>query len=138
MTILDTNVLSALMRDVPDKKVEEWLDRQPETSIWTTSVTVFEVQVGLLVMPAGRKKSALSEAFELILDEFDHRIAVFDEIAGREAANLTAARQKDGRVGELRDTMIAGIVLARHATLATRNVAHFNDIPATVINPWTA
>lgn len=138
MTILDTNVLSALMRDVPDKKVEEWLDQQPETSVWTTSVTVFEVQVGLLVMPAGRKKSALSEAFELILDEFDHRIAVFDETAAREAANLTAARQNVGRVGELRDTMIAGIVLARHASLATRNVAHFNDIPATVINPWNA
>jgi predicted nucleic acid-binding protein len=68
----------------------------------------------------------------------DHRIAVFDEEAARLAANLTAFRQKKGRVGELRDTMIAGIVMARHATLATRNVTHFADISATVVNPWVA
>jgi len=138
MTILDTNVLSALMRDVPDRKAEEWLDQQPQSSIWTTSVTVFEVQVGLLVLPIGKKQSALSEEFERLLNEIDHRIAVFDEDAAREAASLTAARQKRGISVELRDTMIAGIVLARHATLATRNVTHFSDIPATVVNPWTA
>jgi predicted nucleic acid-binding protein len=136
MIILDTNVLSALMRDVPDVKVASWLDQQPGTSIWTTSITMFEIQIGLQIMPVGKKKTALSEEFERLLDQMGHRIAVFDEHAARLAANLSAVRQKKGRVGEMRDTMIAGIVLAHHASLATRNVTHFSDIQATVVNPW--
>lgn len=126
------------MHDAPESKVQEWLDRQPDTSIWTTSVTVFEVEFGLFVMPAGRRKAALTVGFERILEEIDHRIAEFDEEAAREAGKLAGARQKLGRVGELRDTMIAGIVLARHATLATRNVAHFSDVPSPIVNPWAA
>ncbi|HEY3973621.1 MAG TPA: type II toxin-antitoxin system VapC family toxin [Candidatus Sulfotelmatobacter sp.] len=138
MIVLDTNVVSALMYDVPDPKVSEWLDKQPEFSIWTTSVTIFEIQSGLLVMPAGKRRSALSEAFERLLGEIDHRISFFDEEAARQAAQLNAYRQKKGTVVELRDTMIAGIALAHHASLATRNTAHFSDIATTIINPWTA
>ncbi|HWJ48362.1 MAG TPA: type II toxin-antitoxin system VapC family toxin [Candidatus Udaeobacter sp.] len=138
MTILDTNVISAIMNDPPDDKVVAWLDRQAFTTVWTTSITVFEIETGLGTMAAGKKQAALSQVFERILSSIDHRIAVFDEEAARLAANLTAFRQKKGRVGELRDTMIAGIVLAHHASLATRNVTHFSDIQATVVNPWTA
>ena len=138
MIILDTNILSALMRDVPDTKVASWLDQQPAASIWTTSITMFEIQVGLEIMPVGRKKTALSQEFERLLDQMGHRIAEFDENAARLAANLAAVRQKKGRVGEMRDTMIAGIVLAHHASLATRNVTHFADIQAIVVNPWVA
>jgi len=138
MIVLDTNVISALMRDVPDPRVSEWLDQQPEFSIWTTSVTIFEIQSGLMVMPAGKRRSTLAEAFERLLGEIDHRISVFDEEAARQAAQLSAYRQKKGTVVELRDTMIAGIALARHAALATRNTTHFNDIATRVINPWTA
>jgi predicted nucleic acid-binding protein len=136
--ILDTNVLSALMRNVPDKNVVAWLDQQPQSSIWTTSITILEIHVGLQIMPSGKKRAELSEEFERLVDSIDHRIAVFDEEAARLAANLTAHRQKKGRAGELRDTMIAGIVIARHAALATRNVTHFADISATVVNPWVA
>ena len=138
MIILDTNVISALMNDPAEGIVVAWLDRQARSSIWTTSTTIFEVETGLGTMAAGKKKSALSQLFQRILNSMDHRIAVFDEEAARLAANLTAFRQKKGRVGELRDTMIAGIVLARHATLATRNVTHFADISATIVNPWVA
>lgn len=126
------------MRNVPDKNVIAWLDLQPRSSIWTTSITIREINVGLQIMPAGRKRTELSEEFARLVDSIDHRIAVFDEEAARLAANLTAHRQKKGRVGEVRDTMIAGIVLARHASLATRNVTHFSDISATVVNPWVA
>jgi len=136
MTILDTNVVSALMQDPPEPRVINWLDQQMRTSIWTTSITVLEIQSGLLVMPAGKKQTRLSEIFERILNSLDHRIAAFDEEAAGQAANLAAARQKKGRIGELRDTMIAGIVLTRHASLATRNVAHFSDISTAVVNPW--
>jgi predicted nucleic acid-binding protein len=138
MTILDTNVVSALMNDPPEDRVVVWLDSQARTSIWTTSITVFEIRSGLEVMPAGKRQAKLSEVFERILDRLDQRIAVFDEEAARLAANLTAFRQKKGGVGELRDTMIAGIVLAHRASLATRNVTHFADISATVLNPWGA
>jgi toxin FitB len=136
MLILDTNVVSAMMRNVPDHAVEAWLDRQPITSIWTTTFTIFEIQVGLNILPPGKKHASLAEGFARLLDRMDHRIAVFDEPAAQLAADLSAVRQRSGRVGEIRDTMIAGIVLAHRATLATRNVSHFTDISAKVVNPW--
>ena len=138
MIILDTNVVSALMRNVPQPNVAKWLDRQPPSSIWTTSITILEIQVGLRIMPEGRKQTFLSEGFEELLKRIQHRIAVFGEESARMAAELTAARQKNGRVCEGRDTMIAGIVLTHRARLATRNTSHFADISATVVNPWQA
>jgi predicted nucleic acid-binding protein len=139
MIVVDTNVLSALMRRVPDPSVITWLDGQPRTSVWTTSVTILEVQFGLQVMPAGKRRSALMELFERVLTEkIERRVASFDALAARHAAELMAVRQKNGRPGELRDTMIAGIVLASRATLATRNTRHFKDLSISLINPWEA
>ena len=138
MIVLDTNVLSALMRNVPDPRVASWMDRQPQSSIWTNSITILEIQTGLQIMPPGKKRVSLSEDFERLLDRIDHRIAAFDEHAARLAAELTGLRQKKGRVGELRDTMIAGIVLAHRATLATRHTAHFQDAGIPLVNPWLA
>jgi len=137
MIILDTNVVSALMNDPPDKPVVDWVNRQPESSIWVSSVTIFEIEFGLHVMPVGKRRTGLAERFERLLQEMDHRIAVFDEDAARATAGLMASRQKKGRPGDLRDSMIAGIVLAHRASLATRNTAHFADL-ATVVNPWSA
>jgi len=138
MIILDTNVLSALMLQSPDKSVVAWLDRQPRTSIWTTSVTAFEIRFGLQIMPGGKRRSALIQAFEGVIQSMGDRVVAFDVAAAQQAGDLMASRHKKGRPGELRDTMIAGIVLAQHATLATRNTAHFDDMPVPVINPWTA
>jgi predicted nucleic acid-binding protein len=138
LIILDSNVISALMNDPADEKVVAWVERQPRTSLWTTSFTVLEIQLGLESMPAGKRRTRLSQVFELILEEMDSRIAVFDEEAARVTASLMASRQRKGRVRDLRDSMIAGVVLARNASLATRNTAHFSDIPATVVNPWDA
>jgi toxin FitB len=136
--LLDTNVLSALMRQKPDTEVIQWLDRQPRTSVWTTAITVFEIRFGLQVMTTGKRRSLLLAAFDRLLNEMiEQRIAHFDNAAAQQAADLMAARQKQGRSGELRDTMIAGIVLASHATLATRNVKHFEDIASSVVNPWS-
>jgi len=138
MIILDTNVLSALMRQTPDKNVIVWLDKQPRTSVWTTSVTILEVRFGLQIMPLGKRRSLLIQAFEGVLDKIGNRVAPFDAAAAQHAGDLMASRQKRGRPGELRDTMIAGIVLAHHATLATRNITHFEDLSVPVINPWLA
>ena len=136
MIVLDTNVLSALMRQAPDAQVVAWLDRQPRISIWTTSVTVLEIRFGLQIMPAGKRRILLLQAFEAMIEKLGGRVASFDDAAAREAGDLMAFRHKKGRPVDLRDTMIAGIVLAHHATLATRNTAHFEDIAAAVVNPW--
>jgi len=138
MTILDTNVVSALMNDSPDEQVVSWLNRQAESSIWMSSITIFEIEFGLQIMPAGRRRTALAHRFAHTLGEMERRIAVFDEDAARETASLMAMRQKKGLVRDLRDSMIAGIVLSRHASLATRNLTHFADIAAAVVNPWAA
>jgi predicted nucleic acid-binding protein len=137
MIVLDTNVVSELMRRSPDEKVASWIDRQPQASLWTTSITIFEIRFGLQTMPAGRKRSALTTVFEGFLDQIHGRIALFDVAAADRAAELAAARRKKGRPGESRDTMIAGIIVAHRATLATRNTSHFEEISA-IVNPWTA
>ena len=138
MIILDTNVLLALMRQAPDEQVVAWLDKQPRISVWTTSITVLEVRCGLQIMPAGKRRSLLMQAFEALLDKIGQQVAVFDGAAAQLAGDLMASRHKKGRPGDLRDTMIAGIVLAHRATLATRNTVHFDDIAVSVINPWSA
>jgi len=138
MIILDTNVLSELMLHAPDERALSWLDRQPRSSIWTTAVTVFEIRFGLESMPVGKRQTALIQDFEKMLHSIDRRIAPFDIEAAERASTLMASRKLRGRLREDRDTMIAGIVLARHATLATRNTSHFDDLSAPLINPWTA
>ena len=137
MIVLDTNVISALMRREPEKPVVKWLDAQPAASVWITAITVMEIRFGLQTMPKGRRQDALVRAFEMMLESMiEGRIASFDAEAGIQAAELMAQRKRKGRPSEVRDTMIAGIVLANRATLATRNTQHFEDLPVTVINPW--
>lgn len=136
MIILDTNVLSAVMRIRPEPPVVKWLNGQPSDSIWITSITVYEVRFGIELLPSGKKRMSLLESFQTFLEEIDRRIAAFDAAAGEQAANLMARRQKAGRGIDLRDTMIASIAVARRATLATRNVAHFSDAGISIVNPW--
>ncbi len=142
MIVLDTNVISALMRKEPEKPVVKWLDAQPAASVWITAITVMEIRFGLQTMPPQstiktRRQNALLRSFDLMLKNMiEGRIASFDAEAGIHAAELMAQRKRAGRPAEVRDTMIAGIVLANRATLATRNTQHFKDLPLTVINPW--
>ena len=82
--------------------------------------------------------SLLIQAFEAVLDKIEHRVAPFDGTAAQQVGDLMASRQKKGRHGDLRDSMIAGIVLAHHAALATRNITHFAELSVPVINPWLA
>ena len=139
MIILDTNVLSALMRTAPEAAVVSWLDRQPADSIWITSITLFETRLGLALLPQGRRRRALEAAFAQLLEEdVENRVLDFDSAAATSAASLAAARQRAGRPTDMRDTQIAGIALARSATLATRNVRHFADLKVPVVDPWTA
>jgi predicted nucleic acid-binding protein len=135
--ILDTNVLSALMRTTPEAAVVRWLDLQPAESIWITSITLFETRLGPALLPKGRRRQTLESAFDRLLEEdLENRVLDFDSAAAIEAAALAATRQRAGRPVDMRDTQIAGIALARRATLATRNVRHFQDLNVTVVDPW--
>ncbi len=136
MIVLDTNVISELTRRSPEPAVVQWLDRQPRASVWITSVTLFEVRFGLQVMEDGKRRTALVHAVDAFLEAIEHRIVPFDSAAAREAADLMAARHRVGHPVELRDTIIAGIVLANHATLATRNTGHFAGLRTLLVNPW--
>jgi len=137
MIVLDTNVLSALMQEQPEATVIAWLDRQPAESIWITSITVFESRLGLALLPKGRRRQRLEASFDRLLEEdLEHRVLAFDAIAAMEAARLAAQRQISGRPVDMRDTQIAGIALARRATVATRNHRHFDGLAVPVVNPW--
>jgi hypothetical protein len=137
--VVDTNVLSALMREVPEPPVIEWLDRQAAESVWITSITLFEARFGLALLPRGRRRQALEAAFEKVMaDDLEGRVLDFDRPAAEASALLAARRQRDGLSVDMRDTQIAGIVVARRAKLATRNVRHFSDLNVEVINPWNS
>jgi len=137
MIILDTNVLSELMRQDPDPGVLHWLDRQSSQSVWITTITLFESRLGLALLPDGHRRRALVQAFDQLLAiDLESRILPFDAEAATQAALLVADRQRAGRPVDIRDTQIAGIAQARRATLATRNLRHFEGLSVAVVNPW--
>jgi predicted nucleic acid-binding protein len=137
MIILDTNVLSELMRDVPNPAVLDWLDRQPSSSVWVSCISLMEIRFGLFRMPTGKRRERMLEEFEAILrDEIQERYAPFDASAATQTATLMALRNSKGRPMEYRDAMIAGTALSTKAVLATRNTSHFSDLSVSVVNPW--
>lgn len=137
MIVLDTNVLSALMRTNPEAVVVEWLDRQPADSVWLTSITVFEARFGLALLPKGRRRTGLERAFDRVLTEdLSSRVLTLDEMAAVTAVQLAADRRRAGRIVDLRDTLIAGIAQAHRATIATRNTLHFEGLDVPVVDPW--
>jgi predicted nucleic acid-binding protein len=137
--VIDTNVLSALMREAPERPVVDWLDRQAAESIWITSITVFEARLGIALLPKGKRRQALAAAFsKLMIEDLEGRVLDFDQPAAEAAAELAAGRQRQGQSIDMRDTQIAGIVVARRAEFATRNVKHFSVLNVAVINPWDA
>ena len=136
MIVLDTDVLSHAMRS--DSIALAWLDRQPRASLWTTSITIFELRYGLATMPAGRRQMLQAAEFERMIEEdLEDRILPFDTASAEQAAALMGRRRRAGRPVESRDTMIAGIALSRRASLATRNLRHFADLDVPVVDPWS-
>ena len=137
MIILDTNVVSALMQSAPEPLVVSWLDAQAAESIWTTSITIFEVRFGLELLSVGARRTRLTTAFGALLSEdLAGRVLNLDASAANAAAVLAARLRGQGKSIEIRDAMICGIALARRAEVATRNVRHFEPASVPVINPW--
>ncbi len=137
MLVLDTNVISELMKAEPDPAVIAWLDAQASDSVWTTSISVFEISFGLNSLPDGKRKRGLQEAFEAMLaEELEHHVLDFDQAAADRAGEISAKLHGLGRPVEIRDVQIAGIVSVRHAVLATRNLKHFRDTGISLVDPW--
>jgi predicted nucleic acid-binding protein len=139
MILLDTNVLSALMRKTPEPAVVDWLDNEPAVSIWTTSITIFEIRTGINLLEHGRRRSQLDRNFtQLLTDDLNGRVQVFDQAAALAAGTIAAEQQRGGRTVEIRDVQIAGIAASRRAVLATRNVRHFEATGIDLVNPWSS
>lgn len=139
MIVLDTNVISGLMQRDPDPDLIAWLDDQPSDSIWTTSITVFEVRFGIDLLAQGRRRQQLEESFAAaVAEDLGGRVLTFDELAAGAAGVIAAREQRAGRTIEVRDAEIAGIVAARRATLATRNTRHFAKTGIKLVDPWRA
>ncbi len=139
MILLDTNVLSALLQRAADPAVVAWLDGQPAESVWTTSITVFEVRFGLELLADGRRRRRLADAFaKALAKDLDGRVLPFDQAAAESAGEIAARQRRAGRPVEIRDVQIAGIAAARKAILATRNTRHFEGTGIKLVDPWSA
>ncbi len=139
MIILDTNVLSEIMRAEPHPEVLAWLDQQPTTSIWITAITAFETRYGLAMLPEGKRRKNLEDGYECFIHQIlDGRILSLDAAAAEAAGLLAAEHRARGMQIDFRDTLIAGIAISQRATLATRNTKDFQDMTPVVrvVNPW--
>jgi len=136
--LLDTNVVSELMRAAPDPRVVRWLDEQSGTDLWVSAIAAAEIRLGVALLPEGRRRRALVKHAEAIFDEeFAGRCVPFDLIASAEYAEIVATRTRRGRPIATEDAQIAAIALSTGLTLVTRNVGDFQGIERlAVFNPW--
>ena len=139
MILLDTNVLSEFMRPRPSASVVSWLDEQPAGEVYTSAISRAEIELGLLLMPAGKRREALSQAaWAMCAEDFAGRCLPFDEDAARHYAAIVSARTRAGRPISVEDAQIAAIALAHRMSLATRNTTDFELIDGlAVVNPWS-
>jgi predicted nucleic acid-binding protein len=138
MIIVDTNVLSELVRPHPDERVTAWFGAHGVEELWTTATTEAEMLIGLAVMPAGRRKAELQSAIATVLASFESRILPFDRDAARELASVYLERRMAGREPKFVDSQIAAIARVHGSAVATRDVDDFEHSGIDIINPWTA
>lgn len=137
MIVLDTNVLSEGLRPHPSPSVLRWMQSEPLTALFTTTITEAELLYEAALLPDGRRRQALEAVIaQLLGTRFAGRILPFDSAAAREFADIAFKRRRDGRpIGEA-DGRIAAVARSRGATLATRNVSDFTGCGLTVVDPW--
>ena len=136
MIVVDTNVISELMRSDPHPRVRAWVERQLPGGLTTTTITVAEIKVGLMRLPDGTRKTDLSRAAEAVLTRLADAIYPFDRACPDAYASIVTTRAALGRPISGFDAQIAAICQVRHAAIATRNVEDFSDIGLEVIDPW--
>lgn len=139
MIILDTNVLSELMKPAPAGIVVRWVAVQPAPSLYTTSITQAEILHGIMLLPSGRRRNALEAAADAMFKEdFGGRILSFGSDAARLYALIAVERRRVGRAISHFDAQIAAIARSNGAAIATRNVTDYDHCGIKVINPWEA
>ncbi|MFT4187695.1 MAG: type II toxin-antitoxin system VapC family toxin [Aeromicrobium sp.] len=137
MIILDSNVISEVMRPDPDQVALTWIDDQLAHELYLTTITLAEVRYGIAVLPAGRRRDRLSELFEeRLMPQFHERVLAFDEPASVVYASLMARARGRGRAISQSDGLIAAIAVANRAVVATRDVAPFEAADLPVVNPF--
>jgi hypothetical protein len=138
MILLDTNVVSELMRPAPQPRVLEWLDARPAGDVWISAVTVGEIRLGIDLLPEGRRRARLAAlADEMFQEDFADRCLPYDAPAAVEYAGIVAARARQGRPITVEDAQIAGIARSAGLALATRNTRDFSGIDGLpFLNPW--
>ncbi len=137
MMLLDTNVLSELLRPLPDPGIERWLDGHPDASVFISAITEAELRYGVALMPSGKRRTLLAAVIEdMLAEDFVGRILPFDSAAAVAFAEIAASRRTVGRPIAQADAQIAAIARSRGAALATRNVPDFQGCGIEVVNPW--
>jgi hypothetical protein len=137
MTVLDTNVISELMRARPAEAVLAWVNGRPAAGLYITAITQAEILLGVQLVPKGKRREALvAAAGEMFARDFAGRILAFGSSAAAEYAAIVAARRRVGRPISTFDAQIAAIARAAGGELATRNVADFDDCGIDVVDPW--
>lgn len=134
MIILDTNVVSHMMKPRGGGYIDHWIDGQIIENLAITSITFEEIAFGLHIMPLGKRKAALAHAFHHIYGQI--RCLPFRDVDAAQCAVFRSTRQTMGREVKLADSQIAGIVASYDATLATRNIRDFDGVTLKLINPW--
>ncbi len=138
MIVLDTNVVSELMRPHPAGQVVDWVGRQPALRLYTSSISEAELRYGVEVLSEGTRRRALQAAVDgLLREDFAGRILPFDSDAARAYALIAAARRAAGRPISQPDCQIAGIARSVGATVATRDTGGFEGCGVRVVNPWS-
>jgi predicted nucleic acid-binding protein len=136
MIVLDTNVVSELMRATPEPAVLAWLQQTFSTGLYTTAVTVAEIRYGIARLPEGRRRQTLHQAANEIFAAFPRQVLPFDLAAATAYADVVASRERDGNPISGFDAQIAAICRSQAATLATRNTKDFTDTGISIIDPW--
>ena len=137
MILLDTNVISELMRAEPAQAVLDWFGQHDAVDLFISAVTEAELRAGVACLPAGQRRDRLQVAVDAMIDQdFQGRILPFDSVAARPYAEIAAQRRAAGRPITEADCQIAAIARAADAPLATRNVKDFDGCRLRVINPW--
>jgi predicted nucleic acid-binding protein len=138
MIVLDTNVVSEAMKPDPNPAVQQWLNAQAAETLYLSSITLAELMFGISALPSGRRKAALSQTLEGLLNLFDDRVLPFDTDAARQYAELAVAARAAGKGFPTPDGYIGAIAKARGFSVATRDVAPFQAAGIKIIDPWEA
>jgi len=137
MIILDTNIVAELLRPAPASSVEAWLAARDSATVYFTTVGEAELRLGVAILPAGRRRTALAQAIDEMLEEdFRYRILAFDRAAARAYAAIAADRRAAGRSISQFDCQIAAIARAHKAAVVTRNTSDYEGCGIEVIDPW--